>query len=375
MNENRQGAIHALTQARIALQNKDRLAARHWAFLAADLAPELEDVWLILAAISTPRASQAYLNRALEINPSSMRARRGMHWNVRRLRTISPANRPPTTPIIPSKSSQVVHPHHRPIFLWVSLVVIFAALILLSGILPLNNIFPGWSSAFLNPVLTVFAQIESAPQALIGLLIPSSTPTSTATFTPTSTYTFTPTSTSTFTPTSTYTATQTSTPTDTATPTATNTKTPKPTRTPAPTKLPTKAPINPPSAEVAIPDDIEPGQRWVDVNLTLQTAYALEGNQVIESFLVSTGTYSHPTVTGQFHIYVKYLYSDMSGPGYYLPDVPYVMYFYQGYGLHGTYWHHNFGYPMSHGCVNLETSNAEWLFYWTSLGTLVNIHY
>ena len=45
----------------------------------------------------------------------------------------------------------------------------------------------------------------------------------------------------------------------------------------------------------------------------------------------------------------------MSGPGYYLPGVPYVMYFYQGYGLHGTYWHDNFGQPMSHGCVNLPT--------------------
>ena len=43
------------------------------------------------------------------------------------------------------------------------------------------------------------------------------------------------------------------------------------------------------------------------------------------------------------------------GYDYYLPNVPYVMYFYQGYALHGTYWHSNFGRPMSHGCVNLET--------------------
>jgi lipoprotein-anchoring transpeptidase ErfK/SrfK len=50
---------------------------------------------------------------------------------------------------------------------------------------------------------------------------------------------------------------------------------------------------------------------------------------------------------------------------YYLPNVPYTMFFYKSYGLHGTYWHNNFGHPMSHGCVNLPTPIAEKLFYWT----------
>jgi lipoprotein-anchoring transpeptidase ErfK/SrfK len=65
----------------------------------------------------------------------------------------------------------------------------------------------------------------------------------------------------------------------------------------------------------------------------------------------------------------------MTGPGYYLPNVPYTMYFYRGYGLHGTYWHANFGRPMSHGCVNLPTYEAQWLFNWAPVGTLVNVHY
>jgi lipoprotein-anchoring transpeptidase ErfK/SrfK len=51
------------------------------------------------------------------------------------------------------------------------------------------------------------------------------------------------------------------------------------------------------------------------------------------------------------------------------------MYFYRGYGIHGTYWHSNFGHPMSHGCINLPTEEAEWLFHWASVGTLVNIHW
>jgi lipoprotein-anchoring transpeptidase ErfK/SrfK len=91
-------------------------------------------------------------------------------------------------------------------------------------------------------------------------------------------------------------------------------------------------------------------------------------------FVVSTGTSAHPTVTGQFRIWVKLATTDMSGPGYSLEDVPYTMYFYQGYGLHGTYWHDNFGTPMSHGCVNLKTPDAGWLFDFVSEGTLVNVH-
>ncbi|MBI5619492.1 L,D-transpeptidase, partial [Candidatus Gottesmanbacteria bacterium] len=54
------------------------------------------------------------------------------------------------------------------------------------------------------------------------------------------------------------------------------------------------------------------------------------------------------------------------GPGYYLPDVPYVMYFYLGYAIHGTYWHNNFGHPMSHGCVNMRIEDAKTLFEWSS---------
>ena len=61
------------------------------------------------------------------------------------------------------------------------------------------------------------------------------------------------------------------------------------------------------------------GTRWIDVDLTNQHVYAYEGDTVVNSFLVSTGTWLHPTVTGQFNIYVKYLSNKMSGPGYYLP--------------------------------------------------------
>jgi lipoprotein-anchoring transpeptidase ErfK/SrfK len=115
--------------------------------------------------------------------------------------------------------------------------------------------------------------------------------------------------------------------------------------------------------------------RWIDVNLSAQRLTAYSGSTPVRSTLVSTGLPRTPTVTGSYRIYAKYASSTMSGPGYYLPNVPYAMYFYRGYSIHGTYWHSNFGRPMSHGCVNMPTSEARWLFYWASVGTLVKVHY
>jgi lipoprotein-anchoring transpeptidase ErfK/SrfK len=104
-----------------------------------------------------------------------------------------------------------------------------------------------------------------------------------------------------------------------------------------------------------------------------QRIYAYENGQLVHSYLVSTGLPDSPTVHGDFQIFVKYLKTDMSGPGYYLPDVPYTMYFYQGYGIHGTYWHNSFGRPMSHGCVNLPTDQAQWFYNWAEIGTPVRV--
>jgi lipoprotein-anchoring transpeptidase ErfK/SrfK len=117
------------------------------------------------------------------------------------------------------------------------------------------------------------------------------------------------------------------------------------------------------------------GEHWIDVDLSQQRVYAYAGDTLVNSFIVSTGTWQTPTVTGKYKVWIKLRSTDMSGPGYYLPDVPYVMYFYKGYGLHGTYWHNNFGTPMSHGCVNLTIPDAEWLYNFSRVGTVVNVHY
>jgi LysM repeat protein len=123
------------------------------------------------------------------------------------------------------------------------------------------------------------------------------------------------------------------------------------------------------------------GERWIDVNLSTQTITAYEGNTPVYTSLVSTGLARTPTVVGSYRIYVKYVATDMTGGSYatgdyyYLSDVPYTMYFFRGYGIHGTYWHNNFGQPMSRGCVNLPTPVAEWFFNWASVGTRVETHY
>ncbi len=109
------------------------------------------------------------------------------------------------------------------------------------------------------------------------------------------------------------------------------------------------------------------------VSLSSQRIFAYEDGQLVHSHLASTGLPDTPTVLGDYSIYVKYLADDMSGPGYYLPQVPYTMYFYQGYAIHGTYWHNSFGRPMSHGCVNLPTDEAQWFFNFASVGTPVRV--
>ena len=115
--------------------------------------------------------------------------------------------------------------------------------------------------------------------------------------------------------------------------------------------------------------------RWIEVNLSQQQMYAYEGDTLVNTFIVSTGLPDTPTVTGEYRIYAKVPLQDMSGPGYYLRDVPWVMFFYEDYGFHGTYWHNNFGMPMSRGCVNLSVDDAAWLYQWASVGTRVSIHY
>ncbi len=124
------------------------------------------------------------------------------------------------------------------------------------------------------------------------------------------------------------------------------------------------------------PDGVHADQRWIDVDLDNQILTAYVGDKPVFATLTSTGK-GRPgselaTPKGSFHIWVKLRSTDMdnlqdeeASRYYAIEDVPWVMFFKKGYGLHGTFWHHAFGHVRSHGCVNLTPLDAERLFYWT----------
>ena len=123
---------------------------------------------------------------------------------------------------------------------------------------------------------------------------------------------------------------------------------------------------------IAAPAD---GKKWIEVNLSEQTLTAWQGDVVVMHTRISSGLSGTPTVTGRFTIGNRYKAQRMTGPGYDLPGVPWVMYFYGSYAIHGAYWHNNFGVPMSHGCVNMRVNESEMIYNWAPAGTEVYVHY
>jgi len=115
--------------------------------------------------------------------------------------------------------------------------------------------------------------------------------------------------------------------------------------------------------------------REIVVVLNTQMTYAYEDGVLKRSALVSTGLPGTPTVQGDFKVWNKTRSQTMTGPGYYLENVEWVMYFYQGYSLHGTWWHNNFGHPMSHGCVNMTNEDAKWFYEFGEVGTPVHVQF
>ncbi len=110
------------------------------------------------------------------------------------------------------------------------------------------------------------------------------------------------------------------------------------------------------------------GERWVQVDLSEQVLVAWSGDTPVRVFRISSGLPATPTVTGAFHIRAKVRSQLMEGGSaasnnyYYLPNVEWVQYFYKDYGIHGTYWHNDFGRPKSHGCVNMTNADAKWVW-------------
>ena len=120
------------------------------------------------------------------------------------------------------------------------------------------------------------------------------------------------------------------------------------------------------------------GGRSVVVSLSQQALWAYEDGVVVRSTYVSTGTEKFRTPPGYFTVNTKIPEQDMEGviggEYYNVPKVPDVLYFTdRGHAIHGTYWHENFGVPMSHGCINLPMDVAQWMYDWAPLGMAVLI--
>ncbi len=344
--------------AKLALRNGDKKTARQIAqqVIAAD--PSNEDGWLILAALSPPETAVKYLRRVLEINPQNEAAQKGVAW-------FSEQQAQSLQKPIPGKP---LNANRKQPFQVKRKQILWPWLLILFGITLLTLIQLHVVPTLAFPTFQQMPTLVITENPLIEKASLTPTPTSTATSTPLPTHTTTPTPTATLTPTSTE-------PPPTATEqakAASKSNSKKKNQQSKSSTSNNKAPNNPPP--ISPPKGVGSNEHWIEVDLSSQRSYAYIGSSRVKSFIVSTGTWLHPTVTGVFKIYVKYRYANMSGPGYYLPDVPYVMYFYQDYGLHGTYWHHNFGVPMSHGCVNYSIPDAAWLFDFANVGTIVYIH-
>lgn len=140
-------------------------------------------------------------------------------------------------------------------------------------------------------------------------------------------------------------------------------------KTPAPVTLTPEATLLAPvSTPIPTTND-----KLIVVDLSQQTLYAYEGGALLRSFVISSGLPATPTVLGTYNTYLRYDAQRMYGPGYDLPGVPWVQYFYLGYAIHGTYWHNNFGQPMSHGCINMRPGEAKWLYDWAPMGITVTV--
>lgn len=130
--------------------------------------------------------------------------------------------------------------------------------------------------------------------------------------------------------------------------------------------------------------DINTTDKLITVDISRQMLTAWEGGKIQFQTKVSTGMRLTPTVPGSFQIRSKIPLQDMRGPSpykyiypsgkYLIKNVPNVMYFYQGYAIHGAYWHHNFGTVASHGCVNVPVEASSWLFNWANIGTRVEVY-
>ncbi len=112
--------------------------------------------------------------------------------------------------------------------------------------------------------------------------------------------------------------------------------------------------------------------KLIAVDLATQMVSAFEGSTMVFSVRCSSGGKGTRTPQGDFSTYHKgpsihMTNQDEEGAAnyYHLPGVPWTSFFTsEGDAFHGTYWHNDYGRPRSHGCVNLKSEDAKWIYRW-----------
>jgi lipoprotein-anchoring transpeptidase ErfK/SrfK len=366
----------AIQNSNLALKSGDKILARHWAGLAASINSESEEAWLLMAATACPQASVGYLKRALEINPESLRARKGMAWAQKRVEALkqtadtSPQKvqkigpKPIPSAVMVTKTVSVLPKAvsknrflntHNFIYLF---IVAFIAIISLS--------LWSWNTSAVQALFT--DQRNSGPEAnnpawaQANIIKPTMTVAATETAIPTITPTVIPS--------------QTSEPT--ATETAIQSPTPLPTDTlPSGTAIPQESgiPVN--------QNDTSPNTsgKWILVDISEQHMYVYEGNTLVYSFIASTGM-NNATRTGTFAVQSKIPNAYGSTWNIWMPD--WLGIYWSGgleNGIHALpilpngaiLWEGYLGTPISYGCVVLSTYDAQVLYNWAEIGTPVII--
>ena len=102
----------------------------------------------------------------------------------------------------------------------------------------------------------------------------------------------------------------------------------------------------------------------------------MNGHHTYNSF-VNTGVSSAPTADGTWPVYERFTVTTMSGTypdgkTYSGPGIPWVSYFHGGDALHG-FLRSQYGFPQSLGCVEMPFANAQHLWPYTPIGTLVSV--
>ena len=354
-------------QARESIKAGEKRQARLLLQQALREKPDDYAAWLWLASITpSPSASYGYVQRAQKLRPNDPRVRKAMAWAEKRVaqtQVVEEAEAPqveivPVAPVATSTNEETPSRPWQTAVMRISLALLALILVVTAVFYFRNidrNVTPETTVAEI-PILS--SEPIAEPTATAEPVQPTATPEATATSVHAKNIV------------------QGS---DDPRPTWTVTPTPSPTPSPTPTIIPTFTSDSGGVIRGGRPLGVAADERWIDVDLSTQTLRAFEGNELIFETLISSGLANTPTVTGQFRIWLRYESQTMDGSqlgyDYYLENVPYVMYFYEDYALHGAYWHSNFGTPMSHGCVNMDISDAQWVYSWAGEGTVVNVHY